>query len=123
MDYDIIKKLFCMLSDEPDWEPYQAIVNLAIHQVGRLVAPDSDKSDIRISFLCAAMANYRLQQVKAAHERSQYTYAGKMENGAKNTALAYAERLLRDYLQMSSELLIDKPFVFMSFSGGEEKIK
>ena len=87
-----------------------------------MLLPDADDTDIRLNFLSAAIAFYRLQQIMAARERAECTYAGKVLRESQNSAYDYSKRLLRDYFQICNDLLSSKNFIFSSFSCGEEVI-
>ena len=121
MNIESVKTLFTLFSGE-EAEKYSPIIALAMSEVEKMLLPDIDTTDIRLDFLCAAMANHRLQQINSARDRTQVTFAGKMTAGKQESVLAYSEKLLRDYLRLCDGLIRSKTFVFMSFSCGEEEI-
>lgn len=118
MNTETIKQIFTMLSGEPA-DGLSPLFQISAYQVGKMLRADADQTDIRVNYLCAAMANYRFQQMKASRDRTEVTYAGKMLDGGRNRALEYAERLLRDYIQLSEDILQTTTFVFMSIPGEE----
>ena len=122
MDLQTIASDFELFTGEGNSEQYAQLILLAVSEVGRLLLPDADTTDVRLSFLCAALAFYRLQQILAARERAAVTYAGKVLKESQNTAYEYAKELLRDYIQICSDLISSKNFTFSSFAGGEELI-
>ncbi len=115
MNIESIKSLFTLFSGEeiPESVP---LIELAIAETEKLLVPGCDKNDIRLDFLCAAKANYRLQQIRASRMRGVSAFTGKTIKPAGGN-LVYAERLLRDYMQLCEDLIISENFVFRSFSG------
>lgn len=98
----------------------QTFIILAMQQTQEILKPDIDETDIRPNFLCAAIANYRYQQAKAAADNSAYTYAGKMLQEGRTQPLAFAESMLKDYYQLCRDIIKPQNFVFMGFSKGDE---
>lgn len=123
MDMAHIVPLFLLMSGEEDENRFLEIINLAMYEISRILRPGVDISDIRLGFLSAAVANYRLQQMYAARERAAVTYAGKLLKESQNTACEYAKALVKDYMKICEELLNVSDFVFSSFSGSEGEIK
>ncbi|HRR76596.1 MAG TPA: hypothetical protein P5191_07255 [Ruminococcus sp.] len=121
MNIESVKSLFMLFSGEEDAERYAPLIRLAVKETGDMLLPDADSEDIRLDFLSAAIAFYRMRRILAARDREKYTYAGKMPAVGQDSSAAYAERLLRDYLDLCSDLIRSDTFVFMSFSGGKEK--
>lgn len=117
MNIESVKTLFTLFSGEDVSENYTPIIILAVSEVEKILLPESDPTDVRLDFLCAAIANHRLQQINSARERSEFTVAGKMLTTSQNIALSYSEKLLRDYMNMCEDLIKPKTFMFMSFSG------
>ena len=122
MDIQTIVSAFELFTGEENGDDYYQLILLAADEVERLMLPDADKTELRVSFLCGALAFYRLQQILAARERAAVTYAGKMLKESQNTAYSFAKELLRDYVQICSDLLKAQNFTFSSFAGGEELI-
>jgi len=122
MDIQTIVSAFELFTGEENGDDYYQLILLAVSEVGRILLPDADTTDIRLVFLCAALAFYRLQQILAARERAAFTYAGKVLKESQNTAYEYAKELLRDYLQIADDLVSSRNFIFSSFAGGEELI-
>lgn len=120
MDIHQISIIFELMTGEENSEEYYKFINLAVYEVGILLRPDADKTDIRLTFLCAAMAFYRLQQILAARERAEVTFAGKVLKESQDTAYEYSKLMLRDYMNICRDLLTAESFVFSSFSHGEE---
>ncbi|MGN0617105.1 hypothetical protein [Ruminococcus flavefaciens] len=122
MDIQTIVTAFELFTGEENGDDYYQLILLAVSEVQRILLPDADTTEVRLSFLCAALAFYRLQQILAARERAAFTYAGKVLKESQNTAYEYAKELLRDYLQIAADLISSKKFIFSSFAGGEELI-
>lgn len=118
INIDSIYSLFRLFSGE-DAERNKNFILLAKKETERMLIPDVQE-DERINFLCAAIANYRYQQAKAASGDSEYTYTGEMNSDKKNNILIFAENMLRDYYQLCSDIIKPQNFVFMSFSSSDE---
>ena len=117
MNIESVKSLFELFSGESQ-EDYLPLVELAVSEVEGMLFPDADITDIRLAFLAAAIANYRLSRINASRDRTKVTYAGKMldSSGTQNSAAS----LLKDYLQLCSSIIRPKTFIFAGFSGEEE---
>lgn len=121
MNIESVKSLFRLYSGEEDIGEYMPLITLAAEEVKCMLRPDADDDDVRLGFLCAALANYRLQQANAAHDRSESTYAGKMKYSSESgTVLKYARNLLSEYMQLCGDLITDGSFVFASFGADGE---
>lgn len=118
-----IAEIFLLISGEESETPFMDIIYLAMHETDSMLRPGVDISDIRLSFLAAAIANYRLQQMYAARERSAVTYAGKLPKQPKNIACKCAGEIVKDYMRICESMLKVSDFVFSSFSGRGEEIK
>ena len=117
MNTESVKSLFALFSGEEETERYAPVIELALRETGLMLLMDADRSDIRLDFLCAAVANYRLQQIKCAQDRRKYTYAGKVVDSGDGSCLASAAQMLRDYMQLCEGLIKPSGFVFFSFGG------
>lgn len=120
MNTESVKTLFTLFSGEDVSEVYTPVILLAVSEVEKMLLPEADPKDIRLEFLCAVVANHRLQQIKSARERYEFTVSGKMLSPSQNTAVSYSEKLLRDYMQLCGDLIKPKNFVFMGFSDRTE---
>lgn len=121
MNIESVKTLFTLFSGEDVTEKYLPLISLSVSEVEKMLLPNADSSDVRLDFLCASMANHHLQQINSSRERAEFTVAGKMLTTSQNTAVAYSEKLLRDYINLCSDLIKPQTFVFMSFSEVEEE--
>lgn len=116
MNLESVKTLFTLFSGEDVSEVYTPVILLAVSEVEKMLLPEADRSDIRLEFLCASVANHRLQQIKSARERYEFTVAGKMLSSSQGGMTAESEKLLRDYMQLCDDLIKPKTFIFMGFS-------
>jgi hypothetical protein len=113
MNYTQINSLFTLFSSETDTEKYQPLIESAVEQVSRQLKEDADETDVRLCYLCAAIANYRYSQITCVKNKVAYTYAGTADKDA-NSQLEYdlARELMNEYYMMAADLLADKSFVF-----------
>ena len=121
MNLDPVRSLFCIFTGEPDTQGCDPFIELAAERVKKMLRPGADEDDVRLGFLCAAEANFRYQQMKAARGKSEYTYAGKLDIHSDTAAVTCAERLLRDYYQLCEDLIVPRSFVFMGIPAAEEE--
>lgn len=119
INIDSVYSLFRLFSGA-DAETNKNFILLAKKETEKILLPDIQE-DERINFLCAAIANYRYQQAKAASGDSEYTYIGEMKSDKKNNILVFAENMLRDYYQLCSDIIKPQNFVFMGFSSVYEQ--
>ncbi len=112
MNIESVKSLFRLFSGEDDIERYTPFIELAITETKKMLLPDADNTDVRLSFLSAAIANHRFVQFESARDRTQITYGGKMLTGSSETLIANSEKLLRDYLEICSDLISPRIFTF-----------
>lgn len=118
INVDLVKTLFKLFSGQESENDNHFII-MAMLETKEILLPDVNETDERINFLCAVIANYRYQQAKAAADNSMYTYAGGMIKANKNTTLAFAESMLRDYYQLCHNIIKPQNFIFMGFAGEE----
>ncbi len=122
MNIESVKTLFQLFSGEADIDKYLPLIELSVSETEKMLLSGADGSDSRLDFLTAAAANLRCQQLIAAQNHSESTYAGKLlsaDSGCAGT-VKYAEKLLSDYISICSDLIKPKSFVFMSFGSQEE---
>ncbi len=121
MNTEAVKTLFLLFSGQSDSDELMPFVTLAIAETEGMLADNADSSDIRLDFLCAAQANYRYCQAAASRDGSVNTVGGSLiKYSDKGGALRYAELLLSDYMNMCSDLIKPKTFMFMSFGNETE---
>lgn len=119
MNLESVKTLFQLFSGEEPNEKYAPVITLAMTEVTRLLRPDADASDVRLDFLAAAFANYRVRTILCSAQSDKVTYAGKLVTPENDSSLAYAEKLLRDHCELCSDLIYPYSFIFIGVSGGE----
>lgn len=122
MDIQEITEIFELLTGEQNGISYIRFINLSMYEVGVLLVSEEAGLDYRLNYLCAAVAYYRLQQMLAARERAAVTYGGTVLKPSQNSAYEYSKQLLRDYMQICSDLIRSENFVFNSFSSKEDTI-
>ncbi|MBQ3139119.1 MAG: hypothetical protein IJB68_06350 [Ruminococcus sp.] len=113
MDITKIKQLFTLFSGESCTEEQEPLIQLALTEVEAMLTENADKSDERLNFLCAALANFRYYQAISSQDRSEYTYGGKFINDSEKKNLSFAEGLLKGYFQLCSDIIKDSGFIFM----------
>lgn len=119
MNIESVKTLFGMFSGEEYSERFAPMIRLALSETERILRPDADRSDVRLDFLAAAMAHYRVRQLRSAQDKDRFTYAGKMAASVQSGSLDCAEKLLRDYYELCSDLIVPQTFLFMSIPAKE----
>ena len=116
MDIVTVKSIFTLFSGEDDTEKYLPIIELAVIETSNMLADDANSDDVRLNFLAAAIANFRLQQINAAQDKSTSVYAGKLLTSKSDSGtLGYAEKLMKDYMNLCSDLIKKQTFTFMCF--------
>lgn len=113
MNIESVKSLFKMFSGEDNVDEYEPLIGLALAETEKLLLPQADRSDIRLSFLCAAMANHRLCQIRAARDKTQAAYSGTMLTDSTKRIVENSEKLLRDYLELCSDIITPQMFTFV----------
>lgn len=116
MNIESVKSIFRLFSGDEDIGKYTPLISLAAAEVRGMLKEGADSSDTRLDFLCAAAANYRLQQINSAHDRSESTCAGMAKHASDSGAeLKFAAKLLTDYLGMCRDLITEAPIAFAAF--------
>lgn len=114
MNVESVKTLFSLFSGEENADEFIPLITLAVCETEKMLVSDEAAGDIRIEFLCAALANYRYVQIKASRDRTQETCGGRLVTSRKDSGtLKYAQRLLADYMSMCRELIKNDTFVFI----------
>ncbi len=123
MNLENIKSLFTLFSSETNILKYQPLIDCAVEQVKSQLKSDASILDIRLDYLCAAIANYRYTQITCVKNKVAYTYAGTAD-GEGNSQLEYdfSRELMNEYFKAASDLLKDTGFVFVS-CGGENSVE
>ena len=96
MHIESVKSLFTIFTGETNYDAFMPIINLAVSETEKMLRTDADTEDVRLDFLCAAIANFRLVQIK------------------------YAEKLMCDYISLCRDLIISDSFAFIGFGKGDE---
>lgn len=119
INVDLVKSIFNIFTRN-ECENAEDFIIIARDEITDILLPGANDADVRVSFLCAAMANYRYQQAKSASDDSVYTYAGGVVKAKKNTTLGFAESMLRDYYQLCRKFIKPQNFIFMGISKEED---
>ena len=120
MDSENIKSLFTLFSGEQYNNELAPFLEVSTIQVQKMLRDDADENDVRLEFLCAALANYRYRLAAASADRSEYTYAGKMLSVSDGKLLNFSESLLKDYYHLCRDLINGTDFVFSAISNTTE---
>jgi len=120
MNTESVTSLFLLFSAEDSASKYESIISLAIKLTEKMLCTNADITDVRLEFLAAALANYHVQQIKAAHDRTAVTFTGKMLNNGDSYAIKYAKKLLSEYMELCSDIIRPKSFVFFGISDEKE---
>lgn len=113
MNLTKIKSLFTLFSGDTFAELHEPFIEIAVIEVERMLLENADKEDVRLDFLCAAIANFRYYQALAASDRSEYTYGGKVISSCEGKILDFAEGLLKGYFRLCDDLINGADFVFI----------
>lgn len=113
MDITKIKQLFTLFSGESCTEEQEPLIQLAIAEVEGMLTENADKSDERLNFLCAALADFRYCQAISAQNRAEYTCGGKYINDSDRKSLSLAEGLLKGYFQLCGDIIKGSGFIFI----------
>ncbi len=105
MNIDSVRSLFRLFTGEESEEKYLPLILSAVSEVESMLLPEADNADVRLDYLCAALANHRFQLIKASSGDPEYTFAGKLPDMGKNTAVAYSGKLLAEYYELCRELV------------------
>lgn len=116
MNITKIKSLFTLFSGNECTAEIEPIIDLAVIEVQGMMLETADNEDLRLDFLCAAVANFRYYQALAAQDRSEYTYGGKMLSDSDGKILSFAEGLLKGYFRLCADLLKGSDFIFMGIT-------
>lgn len=66
MTFESVKPIFTFFSGEEVNEINTMLISMAVADTEKMLLPDAERNDVRLSFLAAAMANLHLQQAYAA---------------------------------------------------------
>lgn len=119
MNISQITSLFILFSGETDINKYQPLIDSSIMQVSRQLKEGASSADIRLDYLCAAIANYRYSQLTCVKNKVAYTYAGTADSKG-NSQMEYdlAKELMCEYYKAAADLLCDDDFVFSAVCSG-----
>ena len=107
------ERIFLLIAMRENVGELQEIVNAAVAEVLAQCREDADRSDRRLCWLAAALANLRWRQMIAAQGAVSPTAAGCVPRDRDDSApCSFAERLYHDYRDAAASLLRDDSFLF-----------
>lgn len=113
MNISQITSLFTLFSGEANINKYMPLIDSAVKQVSRKLKDEETAGDIRLDYLCAAIANYRYSQITCVKDRIAYTYGGTADcKGNAQMEYDLAKALMDEYYKAASDLLYDDEFIF-----------
>lgn len=114
-----IKSLFTLFSSEEDVTKYLPLIESSLDLLRRKIKKGADSTDVRLDYLCAAIANFRYTQITCVKNKVAYTYAGTADSeGNSQLEYDFSRELMNEYFRAAAELLVDSEFVFASISDG-----
>lgn len=113
MNTQKIRLLFTLFSGEKNSPETEPLLQGAMLEVEGRLRPGADKSDERLDYLAAAIANLRHTELLATRDRLVYTAAGSAptHDSGKNRPF-FAATLMKAYLDTAQPLLCDDAFAF-----------
>ncbi len=118
MNLQMIGSLFTLFSGEEDLKKFLPLLMTAVHEVTAKLRTDADAGEVRLCYLCAAVANLRYTQMYGAREKALATYAGTIARQSDGEQqLRFALHLVNSYRALCSDLLRDEQFVFTGVRG------
>ena len=108
-----VLQLFALFANLSTADPWRGIAEAAIAQTERECRPDADRSDLRLCYYAAALANWQYRQIIAAQGALSPTYAGAVPAQRDDSApCTLAQRLVLAYRAAAADLLRDSSFLF-----------
>ena len=108
-----VMQLFALFANLRTTDPWRGIAESAIVCVENECKDDADRSDIRLCYYAAAIANLRYRQLIAAQGVSAPTYAGAVNVQRDDSVpCTLAQRLVSAYRDAAADLLKDNSFCF-----------
>lgn len=118
MNMETVKALFTLFSGETDTVTYLPVLKAAEEEVVRLLREGADRTDVRLCYLAAAVANLRYAQILAAQEKVLATYAGTLpRQSSAEQQIRFARQLVSAYHALCAELVAGDEFVFSGIRG------
>lgn len=103
-----VMQLFALFANLAVTDPWRGIAEAAIAQTVRECRDGIDRSDIRLCYYAAALANLQYRRIIAAQSAVSPTYAGSVPAARDDRGpCALAERLVLAYRDAASDLLKD----------------
>ncbi|MGN1481274.1 hypothetical protein [Porcipelethomonas sp.] len=125
MNVSTINSLFTLFSGETDTSKYEPLVSSAVTHVRNMLREDASSNDIRLDYLCAAIAGFRYTQITCVRNKVAYTYAGTAsKEGNSQLEYDFSRELMLEYYKSCADLLNDDNFMFSAvgccYESGDE---
>ncbi|MCR4888022.1 MAG: hypothetical protein K5979_02420 [Ruminococcus sp.] len=112
MNREHVTQIFQMFSGESVNEGWSAVVELACTETEAMLKDGAEDTDVRLEYLAASIANYKLQLIHAGSAKSDYNYLGKVRSDSESPALKYARSMMKDYYELCADLIEPQTFIF-----------
>lgn len=122
MDIEKILELFTLFSGETDSDKYLAYIESSMCYVEKQLVKAEYKTDSRLPFYVASLANLSYTRAFLMRNRTAQTYAGTIAEIPSEKSLLqddFAMRLCDGYRALCSDILKDDTFYFL-LSGKED---
>ena len=118
MDMERVAALFTLFSGETDVETYQPVIDASAREVRQMLRKDADETDVRLTYLAAAIANQHYTELCGAREKALATFAGTIarQNDASQQ-LYFAKQLVYSYQTLCASLVVTPEFQFRTIGG------
>lgn len=101
-----VMQLFALFACLETADPWRGIAEAAVAQTERELREGADRTDVRLCYYAAALANLQYRRLIAAQGALSPTYAGSVRAKRDDTApCTLAERLCLAYREAASDLL------------------
>ncbi len=108
-----VMQLFALFANLSTADPWRGIAEEAIMQTECACRPGADRTDIRLCYYAAALANWHYRQIIAAQGALSPTYAGAADAQRDDSGpCALAKRLVEAYREAAADLLTDSSMLF-----------
>ncbi len=119
MTVSTINSLFTLFSGETDTEKYSPLISSSITQIRNMLREDASSNDVRLDYLCAAVATFRYTQITCVKNKVAYTYAGTADKeGNSKLEYDFSRELMLEYFRQCGDLLTDDNFSFITIGYG-----
>ena len=118
MDMERVCDLFTLFSGETDTETFRPVIDAAAMEVRQILREDADETDVRLTYLAAAIANLRYTEIYGAREKALATFAGTIARQSDSAQqLLFAKQLVYSYEGLCASLVAAPGFQFRTIGG------